>query len=763
MPKDTNEIRQNVRISDVAARFGLKLEKRGKEFWCSCPFHAEKTASFSIFYARNVRQERFYCYGCEEHGDVIHFTQAIKGLKFLDACELLKGDAAGPANRKPVEVEHEDPYAKLSPVPMDDHPFKVGERAPLFNPKSGIISSCRPQMIHEYRDAAGKLLGLVLRLPTVKDPTKKETPTVRLARLGNRLVWARWAFAEPRPLYGLDKLRGQQVVLVEGEKCKDFFAKACPDRPVVTWPGGTQSVDRVDWRPLHGKDIISWADHDAPGSKAMRKIKALAKASRFRGIDTWAQDEALHEKGWDCADMIAAGATTADVEGYIRRNLREIPDWADEPVPPPPEPNLPPKTEILPQRAEAPKPSQEMIVKRNEEVEAWPEREQLIVDEDGVNKKVGYNWTLFTRTHPQLRGVFRLNTFANNIELMRPPPWDNGKFPRFIRETDYTFLAHWFEQMWRSPMKVSPLREAVAAAAYAARYDPLEDYINGLEWDGVPRIDRWLHTYVGTVDSHYTRRVGAMWLVSGIARGLEPGCKVDTALVLESSQGQKKSSLFHAIFGNDWFNDQMPRLDDKDASIALAGRWGIEFAEMHSIGKSTADAAKAFMSRKVDRYRPPYGSVTADFPRRCIFGGTVNPDGGGYLLDPTGNRRWWPVRLISPSKVDLVVRDRDQLWAEALVRYNETHCWWIDEASEENLLHFKPEQQRRTERDPWALILENWLAGQEEVTYASISATLEIPSERQSRQISQRIAVVMDGLGYYRSADKLRFRKKKAA
>lgn len=268
---DAKGLRRAVSLSDTAKKFGVKLKAQGKEFWGCCPFHREDTPSFSVFCGKDGVQ-RFFCFGCSDKpGDVIEFVQEIKGVEFQAACEILGGTRNAPENRPAIETESIDVYAGIDAADHGgSHPFKVGKRSDLYNPKREREGSILPALIHEYRDAAGALLGLVIR-QQIGD--RKETPTVRYVRLPDgRQCWARVPFDRPRPIYGLDRIGdAKQVIVGEGEKVRDAIMKV-GRRVAVAWPGGTNSIHHVDWTPLAGKNIILWPDADRPGVECMAAL-----------------------------------------------------------------------------------------------------------------------------------------------------------------------------------------------------------------------------------------------------------------------------------------------------------------------------------------------------------------------------------------------------------------------------------------------------------------------------------------------------------
>src|SRR5581483_5455081 len=158
-----------------------------------------------------------------------------------------------------------------------------------------------------------------------------------------------------------------------------------------------------------------------------------------------------------------------------------------------------------------------------------------------------------------------------------------------------------------------------------------------------------------------------------------PGCKADHCLILEGPQGRGKSTALRALAGDDFFTDQMPRdLSSKEASLACAGTWIIEFSELEGLmhRESQVEAVKAFLTRTEDRYRPPYQRHSISIPRQCVFTATTNRD--TYMYDESGNRRFWPARVMN-IHLRMLENDREQLWAEAVhAQRDEGEEWWLD-------------------------------------------------------------------------------------
>ena len=315
-----------------------------------------------------------------------------------------------------------------------------------------------------------------------------------------------------------------------------------------------------------------------------------------------------------------------------------------------------------------------------------------------------HNVRLYLKHHPYLRGLYWYDEFADEIMIDRALGLPVGGYPRPIQDHDETELAQWLNSEFLSP-SIANTAACLRAQAFSSPRNALAEWANGLQWDGKPRLDTWLTYYAGAEASEYTALVGRRFLISAMARLLSPGCKVDTMLILEGPQGLKKSSLVRAIAGDEWFSDQVGEVTNKDASQLIQGIWIMEIPEMDKFNRAEANAVKDFLTRRFDRYRPPYGRNVVRRERRCVFFGTINPDGVGYLKDTTGNRRYWPVK-VTAIDLDGVVADREQLWAEAKVAYNAGEKWWIDE-DEVSLVEV--EQDARRDEDPWEARILAWL------------------------------------------------------
>jgi predicted P-loop ATPase len=302
-------------------------------------------------------------------------------------------------------------------------------------------------------------------------------------------------------------------------------------------------------------------------------------------------------------------------------------------------------------------------------------------------------------------GTLVFNEFRQEIIVARNLPWDDQALPlpRPWTVADDVRCAEWLQ---RRDINVTPVvvSRSIMAVARDVRIHPIRDYLNALSWDAVGRLDRWAITHLGTEDTPLNRAFGALWMISAVARVMDPGAKADHMLILEGPQGARKSTALKVLAGEEWFTDELAEIGSKDAAQQMRGVWVIEIAELDAIGRAEVSRIKAFLSRTIDRYRPPYERYVIDVPRQCVFAGSVNPD--TYLRDETGNRRFWPLRC-GTIDLDALRRDRDQLWAEAVVRFRNGAIWWLQDP--ELIAMADAAQAERMQADAWDSLIERWV------------------------------------------------------
>ena len=301
-------------------------------------------------------------------------------------------------------------------------------------------------------------------------------------------------------------------------------------------------------------------------------------------------------------------------------------------------------------------------------------------------------------------GVLAYDEFRERVVTRRPQPSD----PACVAEwSDLASIgaAVWLTTNHGLTVPTTMIDQAVDLVAHRHRYHPVREYLDRLTWDGVPRLGAWLVTYCGADSTAYTRGVGARWCISAVARVYRPGCQVDCTLVLEGAQGAGKSTALRTLVGDDWFSDTPPPIGDKDGIQQLRGVWVIELAELAAVKGREAERVKAFLSARTDTYRPSYARRTVTFHRQCVFAASTNES--HYLADRTGNRRFWPV-TVSGTDVASLAEDRDQLWAEAVHRYQAGDPWHADTA--EFAAMCADAQAEREVGDAWDDALRAFLA-----------------------------------------------------
>lgn len=231
---------------------------------------------------------------------------------------------------------------------------------------------------------------------------------------------------------------------------------------------------------------------------------------------------------------------------------------------------------------------------------------------------------------------------------------------------------------WVKQLHVS---QAIRFIANERIVNPLKIYLKNLRWDGIKRIDTWLPDFMGTKDDQYTRVIGRKWLISGVARAMNPGCQADYMLIFEGSQGIGKSKALRALGGQFYIEYSGGIKADngqKDMVAVISGKMIVELSELAAIRRSDMETLKAMLTKTVDEARLAYERNPRQYPRTCIFGGTTNEFNKAYIADPSGARRFWPTYCgeVSPVRPDALKECAAQLWAEATEAYEDGEDWW---------------------------------------------------------------------------------------
>lgn len=298
--------------------------------------------------------------------------------------------------------------------------------------------------------------------------------------------------------------------------------------------------------------------------------------------------------------------------------------------------------------------------------------EKLTKDSNGNIRTTSENVYLILKHDPVYKGCFAFNAFEMRECAMRDLPWRSiKKSGEPLTDKDDSVLRSDIEKIY-GITGVQKITDAFNKLMVETSFHPVKEYLQGLTWDGNARIDSLLIDYFGSLDNKYTRATIRKTLIAAVARVMEPGCKFDNMLVLVGPQGKGKSEFFKRL-GGPWFSDTFGPLDNlKMAMEQLQGSWIIEIGELAGFHRSTVETIKHFISKAEDRFREAYGKRVSNFLRQCIFVGTTNKE--DFLNDPTGDRRFWPVKTHDEHPMknvfkDLTAGEVRQIWAEAMQLY----------------------------------------------------------------------------------------------
>lgn len=253
---------------------------------------------------------------------------------------------------------------------------------------------------------------------------------------------------------------------------------------------------------------------------------------------------------------------------------------------------------------------------------------------------------------------------------------DTKRDGRSVGDVDVLELMEWLGEVYGIHATKDKTADAVRQVCHEHKTHAVRDYLRGLEWDGKHRVMHLLSKYLGCENDPgglsyaYSKR----WMVSAVARALDPGCKVDTMLILKGPQGARKSSAFR-VLGGAWFSDSPVPIGTDDAGQALQGVWIQELPELDSLRRKEVTAIKAFLAAQSDHFRRRFDRYWTDRKRQTVLVGSTNED--TFLADATGSRRMWVRVVVRRIDLDLLAADRDQLWAEAVRMYDAGDQWWL--------------------------------------------------------------------------------------
>ena len=301
-------------------------------------------------------------------------------------------------------------------------------------------------------------------------------------------------------------------------------------------------------------------------------------------------------------------------------------------------------------------------------------RGSLDLTDNGAIKNSIRNCLTVFQNDPVLQGAVRYNILTERIDIVKPLWW--SKQTATLTDTDLNYLMLYLEDKY-SLTSEKKIQKALSIIADSNKYHPIRDYLNGLEWDGTERIRYALPRFLGAEEGEYTYQALRLFMLGAISRVFKPGCKFEVMLCLVGGQGAGKSTFFRLLAVKDeWFSDDLKKIDDDNVYRKMQGHWIIEMSEMIATANAKSiEDIKSFISRAKETYKVPYETHPADRLRQCVFGGSSNTM--DFLpLDRSGNRRFLPI-MVHPENAEIhILEDEaasrafiDMMWAEVMFIY----------------------------------------------------------------------------------------------
>lgn len=719
--------------------------REGRDLKIRCPWHAESNPSCSL----KLRPDgtlSAHCFSCDKSGDALHLIAHHLSLdvvrdfaRCVEEAERLTG-IAPPSAPPPKAKGRPDPAEVAALWAIGEQP---GEDAALAARGLDAVQLCARGLVRVIPQVAA--LPRFARSRGRPWPTSGHRYLVRLFGATGQLesIHARaLCDVDPKGLLpsghtsaglvladdlGQELLRNRRAPaagLLICEGVPDFWTLASHFSPTeapailgVLSGGWSEAIGR---RIPDGTRVIVWTHTDASQAKAGQKY-----AARIAG-----QLQGRCEVRVITQDVPPGAKKAPDANDVLQKGGRaEI-------------------AKILAPVA---------IEQAPHDPEAW--KRQLLYNDRGIKRVLANAITIFTQS-PAWHEVLSWNDFRSRIEITFAPPWGENEMPKggvaanLWGDADDVRAQAWLERNYDLSLSPGAISGALRVAAERNRYHPVREYLQDLRWDGTPRLRALFRDYFQAEASPYLDLVSLWWPVSAVARVFAPGCKVDSMIILEGEQGAGKSSALATLaVRKEWFLDSAIMVGEKDGYDILRGKWIIEFAELDSWRRADQGRLKQYITQASDSYRAAYGRHSADHLRQCVFAGTTNED--VYLEDPTGSRRFYPIRC-GAIQLERLYADRDQLWAEALHFYRQKDFrWWPVTAQEHELC--REAQATRYVSDVWEELIQNWLSSttgmlthsEDRLTTTMIATTcLDIPAERLTRGFQTRIGNVLRALGY---------------
>lgn len=721
--------------------------------WAGCEHKGAERERDAVVFA--AKHPRIYCYACGTTGDLVDLLQRTRGLSRAEALAHVQGQPV-PERPKPelrvVGSRSPDEAGKLLPA----------EVKRLWDSLSADSEACRQYL--STRNLVGAVDAGLVRFTSV-DSTQKELAglarreyrvsallsdvvgnprgiQVRLARQSRNekepKILSVKGSVTSRAFFGSPGLIEGAPVIAVAEGLADSLALSvwAAERVVVVGAGGKGSLHHVAGEleeagiDITGKLFALFPQNDRPENKSRREFQRLSQLLTRRGARVC----------W---------VTTPD-------QYKDVADWRQSQ----PDTEWPP-AELVKAFGNAPGDD-------SPAVDVLPEGLAVAVPTQVRTERFAQDFTTLCALLDD--GAHREAIMGRGeltwCEMTTRVKWGG----RALAEHDLSTIRLKLEQVARStdskPLKFGEgdIEKALSILARRRPLHAVRDWLSALAWDGKQRLEAELPALLGHESGGFEGRLLRRWFVSAVARAYEPGCKVDTVLILTGKGGGKKSTFFEAL-GGPWFTDSKVEPGDKDGLLIMREAWVVEWAELDAMKRSrSVETTKAFLSARVDMFRRPYGRDIVKAPRHCVFVGTTNET--EIFGDVTGNRRFWPIEVRVP-RIDLkwLRQHRDQLFAEAVAVYRGglgcPHCsaeaercaehrWWLTEEEETQL---EARNARFEVVDAWQHKISDWLDDHRTLTSVTVDqvlkVALDIDAEDMGLAEQHRVGKVLRQMGWH--------------
>lgn len=317
----------------------------------------------------------------------------------------------------------------------------------------------------------------------------------------------------------------------------------------------------------------------------------------------------------------------------------------------------------------------------------------------GEVRDVVANWDLITANDPVFRSLV-WDELELTVKTTADLPWRDLERGDQFTGSDRAALSLHIERAYGIRPPRALLDDLVAVVAHKNPVNPVRDYLESLEWDGVPRVEEALP---GVEHNQYTRLVARKVLVAAVARMFEPGIKWDYSLIIYGTEGRGKTFWVNRM-SKGW-NAALGDIHSKDTLLTMQRSWIVTSDEGFSMKKSDADSLKEFLTRTHDVFRLPYEREVMSYPRHCVIWGTTNDP--TFLRRQEGNRRYLIIHAEHEVDFEALTDDYvDQVWAEAVHLYRAGEPLFLDK---EGSAIAAQAREAYIEEDTLTGVIQEWL------------------------------------------------------